>query len=192
MMVRQRIITVILGLTMFGGLAVLENGMVAARPQQPEAQDTSSIYMLAGEFRTVFANLLWIKADQYHHEYARNNKNWSQNVELIGLLEMITALDPSFVEAYAISATIYSRGKQDNDKAMNRLKQGIRHNPKAWVLHKDAAIIYARHLNSIDRAEHHARLALQHCDDEFYVASLKRMLKTLDEMEREQQENRKD
>ena len=63
---------------LFGGMCIIENSAVRARPAQPQDQ-TSAVYKLAGEFRTVFANLLWIKADKYHHEFIQHDPNWCNN-----------------------------------------------------------------------------------------------------------------
>lgn len=176
-------------LLMFCGICIIENAAVRARPPEPVDRGNSSMYMLAGEFRTVFANLLWIKVDQYHHEFTEHNRNWTQNKELIGLLNLITSLDPHFQEAYAVGSAIYSEGFKDNQKAMSYLLEGIHNNPRAWELHKIAVIMYARHLHNPKRALFHARLMVKYCDDQWYLPSLQRLANTVRRLAEEQKGN---
>lgn len=169
-------------LLMFSGLCFMENSVESARPVEPADKSVSSVYALAGEFRTVFANLLWIKVDKYHHEFEEKNPDWTKNYELIGLLKMVTALDPHFVDAYEVGVYIYANGKRDNQKALSYLLTGLAHNPREWRLHKLAALIYARKLNNPRMAERHARLALDCCDDQWERVRLKWLLKSSREM----------
>ena len=182
----MRMHLVIIGLmgVMFAGMSVVETAAVKARPNPP-GEKVSSIYALAGEFRTVFANLLWIKADQYHHEFMQTGNEWSCNKELIGLLNLIIVLDPHFVEAYANEVYIYADGYQDNDKALGVLRQGISNNPNSPELHTLAAIMYARRLADPQRALPHARKAVELAEDNWCRTRAKRMLRTIEEMARE-------
>ncbi|MCX8053356.1 MAG: hypothetical protein N3B12_06075, partial [Armatimonadetes bacterium] len=127
--------------TLFCGIAVTENSALSTRPVAPESAKDSSIYMLAEEFRVVFANLLWIKAEQYHHEYLLRNHNWTRNKELMGLLELITKLDPHFVEAYEVGAYILAEGYNDPNRALAYIRRALVDNPKSWELHHLAAIM---------------------------------------------------
>lgn len=177
---KPRIGIVIAALLLFGGVCILENGAVRAKPPETVPRGSSSVYMLAGEFRTVFANLLWMKAEQYHHEFIKHNPHWAENRELIGLLTLITTLDPHFPEAYATGTSIYSVGYKNNRKALNYLIEGIHNNPRSWELHRLAVIMYARHFNDPERALFHARLAVKYCDDSFYRQVMMRLLKTVE------------
>ncbi len=180
---RRQVLVAGLALMMFGGLCVLEDHVSMSKPQEPQGRGTLSVYMLAGEFRTVFANLMWIKADQYHHEYLEHHSDWTKDTELVGLMEMITALDPHFVEAYSVGGALYCHGARDSHKALAFLREGIANNPKAWPLYQDAAIICALHLHNPTSARHYARLALKYCDDGFYTGSLRRLAHTIERMD---------
>lgn len=170
---------------LFCGMCVIENSAVGLRPKEP-ANRVSSVYMLAGEFRAVFANLLWIKADQYHHEFIARNGDWTRNEELMGLIELIVHLDPSFVEAYATGAYIYADGYKNKLKASNFLLQGISNNPKAAELYKLTAIMYARRFNDPQRAIPYAKSAIQYAEDEWYREQYTGLLKTIKKMAAEQ------
>ena len=167
---------------MFCGMSLVENGAIRARPAEPNSGGASSIYMLAGEFRTVFANLLWIKAEQYHHEYLRRDPNWARNKELLGLLDIITALDPHFVEAYEVGVYILADGYRDPNRALAYLRRAINANPKAWELHHLAAIILVRRFNDPAQALPHALSAYRYCDDEFYQRRALRLVRTIKRM----------
>ena len=181
---RGRVVIVALMAVLFSCMCVIENAAVKARPKTPGEQ-VSSIYALAGEFRTVFANILWIKPDQYHHEFIRRERDWSRNTELIGLLNLIIVLDPRFVEAYADEAYIYADGYQDNLKALNVLRQGISNNPRSRELHELTAVLYARRLEDHQRAIPYARKAVEYAEDGWYRTRAKRLLRTIERRARE-------
>jgi len=176
---RERIVLYAAMATLFCGMGVVENNAVRTRPAPPSSGQVSSVSMLAAEFRVVFANLLWIKAEQYHHEYLLRNPNWSHNKELMGLLDLITALDPHFVEAYGVGAYILADGYRDPNRALAYLRRAIADNPKAWELHHIAAVMLVRRFNDPERALPHALLAYKYCGDEFYQKRELRLIRTL-------------
>ncbi len=178
-MKRSIVITVILSILLFSGICIIENAAAKARPSFMSDHSSSSIYALAGEFRTVFANLLWIKADIYHHEFLLKNGDWSQNKEMTGLLQIITMLDPHFEEAYEVGAYIYAYGYKDSKRALDYLRKGIAANPDAWELYRIAALLYAWHLREPDKALPYAIEALKRCNDDFYRKTIMRMLKSI-------------
>ncbi len=163
---------------LFSGMCIVENSVLAERPQT-ETCGTSSVYMLAGQFRCVFANLLWIKAEQYHHEYTAHHSDWTKDKELLGLIKLTTDLDPHFPEAYEVGTYLYADGQKDNKAAMRYLLEGISNNPEQWDLHQLAAIMYGHRLNNKKLALVHAKLALKYCNDNFYRKSIERLIKTL-------------
>lgn len=168
---------------LFVGMSVVENAAVRSRPASP-ADRVSAVYKLAGEFRTVFANLLWVKADAYHHEYIQHDPNWCNNKELIGLFRMITALDPRFVEAYSAGTYVLMNGYHDNTKALAYLKQGMETNPRSHELNELATTLYAWKLKQPERALPYAQRAVRFAEDDFQrgvatrtLHSVKRMIR---------------
>lgn len=190
-MTKQRVSIAVLMALLFSGMCVVENSAVRAKPEDRAAGSVSSVYMLAGEFRTVFANLLWIKVDQYHHEFIEHNPNWTQNKDSLGLIRLITSLDPHFSEAYATGSLIYLKGCNDRNKAAQYLEEGIANNPRDWDLHRLAVLLYARHFNDPVRALPHAKLALEYCDDPNFAPRLAVMQKSVKRMIHEQNSARK-
>jgi len=169
---------------LFAGMSVVENRAVQSRPAEP-ADRVSSVYKLAGEFRVVFANLLWIKADRYHHEYIQHDPNWCNDKELLGLFKMITALDPRFTEAYSTGTYILMYGYHNCPKALAYLKQGLAANPRSMELNELAAVIYAQKLKDPETALPYAQRAVRFAQDDFYRAVAKRTLKSIQRMAKE-------
>lgn len=179
---KQKAFLAVSAALLFAGLCVIENGVVRARPTQESQQPVSSVYMLAGEFRTVFANLLWFKVDNYHHEFIAHDSDWRRNKDLISLLDLIVMLDPKFEQAWATAACIYANGYVDNEKALKYLRQGITNNPKSRELYELTAIMYANRLHDPQRGLPYARLAVKYAEDEWYLRRAARLERTVREM----------
>ncbi len=175
---------------LFSGMCIIENRAVSARPAEP-ADHVSAVYKLAGEFRTVFANLLWIKADRYHHEFIQHDPNWCNDKDLMGLFNMITALDPRFEEAYSAGTYVLMYGYHDNHKALRYLKQGITANPRSRDLNELMAVLYAQKLKDPDAALPYAQRAVRFATDDFYRKVAKRTLHSVERMSREKEQSRK-
>ncbi len=179
---KRHIALVVTLIVLFCGMGIIEDSAVRLRPEEPGSKSTSSVYALAGEFRVVFANLLWMKAEQYHHEYIERNGNWACNKELMGLIDLITALDPHFIEAYSAGVYIQADGYKNTRRALAYLSEGIRNNPRSWELHHLAAVLYAGRMHDPKHALPYARLAVKYCTDNFYRRSVKRLLHTIERM----------
>ena len=182
---RRRLPIVVTVILLFSGMCIIEDSAVRLRPAEP-ADNASAVYKLTGEFRTVFANLLWIKADRYHHEYIQRDPNWCNDKELMGLFKMITALDPRFTEAYATGAYVLMNGYHSNSKALGYLKQGITANPRSRELNELAAIIYAWKLKDPKRALPYAQRAVRFAEDDFDRSVTTRTLHSVERMAREE------
>jgi|YNPNPStandDraft_1061719.scaffolds.fasta_scaffold00001_53 hypothetical protein len=169
---------------LFAGMCVLENAAVQSSPEGKKGQ-TDSIYAIAGEFRVVFANLLWVKADQYHHEFIARNSDWTRNKELLGMIDLIVALDPTFVEAYATGTYILAEGLNDYRRALNFARQGICNNPRSSELYRIVSIIYAKDLHQPEAALVYARKARQFAEDEWYRTRAVRLVRSIERMIRE-------
>jgi hypothetical protein len=166
---------------LFAGVCVSENAAVRSRPPTPSDR-VSSVYALAGEFRTVFANLLWIKADEYHHEFVRHGADWTTNRELLGLFDLIIMLDPQFVDAYANKAYMCADGFHDTPRAIRVLRQGISNNPRSRELYELTAVVYARRMRDPAKALFYARKAVIYSEDDWYRTRAKRLFNTIAQM----------
>ena len=171
---------------LFAGMSFAENLVTRSKPAEP-IDRASAVYKLAGEFRAVFANLLWIKADAYHHEFTEHNPNWCENKELLGLMKMITALDPKFEEAYSTGTHVLLYGYHDTPKSVTYLCQGLAANPKSHELNRIAAIIYAHNLKQPERALPYARKAVRYAKDDWTRQRSARLLATITRLAKEKQ-----
>lgn len=181
---RRKLLIAFAILLLFTGMSAVENRAVRSRPIDP-ADNASAVYKLAGEFRTVIANLLWIKADAYHHEFIERNPHWCENKDLLGMMRMITALDPRFVEAYSTGSYILMYGYRSAPKSLAYLREGIAVNPKSRELNQLAAIFYAQKLKDPERALPYAQRAARYAEDDWNRELTARLLSSVRRMIRE-------
>ncbi len=179
--VEMRVASVVLMLTMLAGISTLDNTISKSKPKSAAGAKDSAAIALAGEFRTVFANLLWIKADQYHHEFIAHNNDWEMNTDVIGLDRLITKLDPHFDEAYAAGARMLSGTGQLNE-AVSFLEEGVTNNPNSRMLHEELGTLLARHKKDYERALLHLKRAYVLSDEDFDTKRLRRLIGTVREM----------
>jgi hypothetical protein len=168
-----------LGIVLFTGIATLDTS-ISKKANTPTGRD-SAIIALAGEFRTVFANLLWIKAEHYHHEYTAHNDDWVNNEDLLGLDKLITKLDPHFEEAYASGARmLIEKNKLTEAKAF--LEEGITNNPNSLMLHDEMGTFLARHLHEYRQGLFHLKRAYILSEDKWDKERLGRLMKTVENL----------
>lgn len=179
-------VAICLGILLFAGMSFVEDSAVRSKPVEP-ADSASAIFKLAGEFRAVFANLLWIKADSYHHEFIERNPHWCENKELLGLMKMITTLDPRFEEAYSTGAYVLLYGYHDAHKSVSYLRQGLAANPRSQELNQMLAITYAHNLKQPVRALPYARNAVIYSKGDWERRKSVRLLHTIKRIASEQQ-----
>lgn len=160
-------------------VCIVESSMKPLPGTGQIASKGSSIYAMAGEFRSVAANLLWIKADAYHHEFLAKNGDWTANKELIGLFRLIVDLDPHFEEAYASGMYVYVKGYHSPEKALVFLKEGLNNNPKSWDLNRLAALLYGIEFKDYPTALTYAKKSFIYCNDPFYKKVIARLCTTL-------------
>jgi hypothetical protein len=133
---------VVLGLTILLVIGVCSLDTSIDHRSRPTSDKDSVLIALAGQFRVVFANLLWIKLDSYHHEFLAHNKDWTKNTDAVGLSRLITKLDPHFEEAYATGERmLIGMGKTKEAEAY--LQEGVDNNPNSLMLHDEMGTISA-------------------------------------------------
>jgi hypothetical protein len=143
----------------------------------------SATYALAGEFRSVIANLLWIKVERYHHEYIQTNADWRANKEILPLIKVITDLDPHFTDAYVCGAWMLCMGLNRTDEGVVYLKEGIQNNPDNMTVNEIMGTIYARKLDQPVKALPYLHRALQFSADDWDRKRLRRLIRTVRRME---------
>lgn len=165
---------------MLSGVCALDFSLLENRPDTPKTE--SAAFALAGEFRAVAANLLWIKADKYHHEFIEHGGNWNENKDILPLIKLITDLDPHFVEAYLTGGWILVTGFNKPDEALKYLREGINNNPRSFELYEGLGTLYARRLGDPEKGLQCFEKALSLARDDFDKKRLKRLVKTVTEI----------
>jgi len=156
-----------------------------SRPPAPETE--SVVCALAGEFRTVAANLLWMKAEVYHHEFIRHGGDWNENKDILPLIKLITDLDPHFVEAYLTGAWMLATGLDRKRDALAYLQEGILNNPKSYELYEEVGTLYARQLEEPRKGLPFLEKAFSLARDDFDRKRLGRLVRTVRRICREEE-----
>ncbi len=171
---------------------VLSEGLLSANaPEMDNAcidnAALRTVMAMAGQFRIVFANLLWIKVDQYHHEYIEHHGDWTQDTDLLPLLRMITWLDPHFVQAYQVAGFMLSGRLHRYEHARQLLEEGIRNNPKSYELYEEMGMAILRARKNYREAYAYLTRALSLANDEFDRQRLQRFCTTVHRMVEEEE-----
>lgn len=144
----KRFLSLLLTLVLFTGAAASDRILtqkMSLQQQTGAMEGPTAVYAaILGQFRTVAANLLWIKADDYHHEFIKANPHWSQNEEILPLMRMITWLDPNFVQAYTAGAWMLGIYMEKPEQGMEFLEEGIRNNPNSSEMYETKALMVWR------------------------------------------------
>ncbi len=92
-----------------------------------------------GGLSSVVADLLWLQCIQYTAEEFKGEHKY---VWLNHMTDIITRLDPYFVDVYRYGGIFLAALKADSDASINLMKRGMLHNPDAWVLPYEMAMVY--------------------------------------------------
>jgi tetratricopeptide (TPR) repeat protein len=177
----------VIALAFFAAAAGLETPMVREAARSPwmaarRANGSPAFALVAGSFRSVAANVLWVKVDAYHHEWEEQGRDWSKNADLLPILRAITFLDPHFIEAYSLHAFLLQHQNRPR-QALAMLREGIRNNPNRHELYEAAALLHARVFRETDAARAEFARALERATDPFDRQRLRRTLSRLDNNE---------
>ena len=111
---------------------------------------------ILGESRTLIADVLWIKVDEYFHTHQpgkvhgqekehREDEGHSEEVgvtEIMPLIRLITWLDPHFIKAYRVGGWHLSFNLNRVEEGKKFLKEGINNNPSRYELYYDLGWVY--------------------------------------------------
>lgn len=145
-----------------------------------QTNGSPAFVQIAGSFRMVGANALWLKVDAYHHEWEERGLDWTKNADLLPLLRAITFLDPHFAEAYGVHGFLLATNDQPR-AALVLLAEGIRNNPKTPDLQEAAGMVYATRLGRPAEALPYFARARALTRDSFDQRRLARTIRTLRE-----------
>jgi len=120
--------------------------------------------LVAGGFRGLAVDLLWVRVDQYNHH--------GQWYKLLPLFRMITFLQPNFILAWSVGGwhmafNLYYSGKSPEEKSkwlqagIRFLKEGIQNNPDRYELYFELGWTYYFKVNDYPSAIRYLKRAVR-------------------------------
>lgn len=160
----RRLYIICLLLLLVGGFLVhrLNSGLFEAREES--RIDLEMAYFPSGDFLkesvmgydALAADLAWLKAVQYYGKHRLGDQLY---VWLDHIFQIITDLDPHFINAYIFGALTIAQDANQPEQAMNLLQKGIHHNPDKWQLYFEKGFHYYIQLKDFRMASHYFLLA---------------------------------
>lgn len=92
-----------------------------------------------GGMGSIVADMVWLKCLLYTGKHYRGDRDFTW---LHHMCETVVRLDPHFVPAFRYGGIFLAALNVDDDAGMALLKQGMVHNPEAWQLPYEVAMIY--------------------------------------------------
>lgn len=116
-----------------------------------EAPPTDILYLPKGEyvkvmalgFDSFMADLLWIRALQYFGGHFMYDSKYPV---IDRILEVITTLEPTFLDVYTFGAMVLHEEMHQRDKAVALLDKGIQNNPKNWHIAYEKGFLWFEEL----------------------------------------------
>jgi tetratricopeptide (TPR) repeat protein len=85
------------------------------------------------------ADLAWLRAVQYYGEHKRSDRKF----DMMGhIFEVITDLDPRFVNAYIFGGLTTAQDAKDVPRGIALMEKGLRHNPDNWQMNFETGFVY--------------------------------------------------
>jgi hypothetical protein len=81
--------------------------------------------------RNTAADLAWLQAVQYYGEHKRTDRKFT----MMGhIFEIITDLDPKFVNAYIFGGLVTAEDAGDVERGVRLMEKGVANNPESWQM----------------------------------------------------------
>jgi tetratricopeptide (TPR) repeat protein len=155
---QQGIATILMLWLAFGALVavwvVAQRAVDYRRDTWPEAYPL--LYLPSGQylrasslgFQVLLADVIYLWSIQYYgHHRTEEGRNYLRHI-----YDVITDLDPHFIDAYLVGALIMANDMSDPDLAIALLEKGMEHNPDDWILPLDAGFYAYLNLEDPERA----------------------------------------
>jgi len=95
------------------------------------------------------ADFAWIRAVQYYGEHKRSDRIF----DMMGhLVQIITDLDPQFVNAYIFGGLVMAQDARDLDAALALMEKGLKNNPDDWQMNFETGFMHYTCAKDYDRA----------------------------------------
>jgi len=148
---------------------VLVAGSQARLLAQPLTEDAGRrlLYLPNGRFLkvaslgypTFVADMIYLWSIQFYSGYGNRVDRFAYLEHIFG--EVITGLDPRYVDPYLVGALILVVEKQDVESALALLDQGIAANPDDWLMPYEAGFWAYDTAHDFDRAAEYFRRTME-------------------------------
>jgi len=99
-------------------------------------------------FRVLLADVIYLWSIQYYgYHRTEEGRNY-----LWHIYDVITELDPHFIDAYLVGGLVMANDMADPGLAIELLEKGMEHNPDDWILPLDAGFYAYLELGQPERA----------------------------------------
>jgi len=135
---------VIAALLIMGGGILVKSETLTGRDPRPTEE---LMYFPSGTFvrqsamgqESALADIAWLRAIQYYGHHRLTDRRY----DMIGhVFDVITTLDPQFVQAYVFGAVVLSQDAGKTKEALDLLRKGMRNNPEDWFLAFETGFVY--------------------------------------------------
>ena len=141
-----------------------------------------AVSVAAGQFRSVAANLLWLKVvDHYHHQHMADGGDWSKKREPPADPQDDHRAGPAFRRSPTPSWAARSCARTGHVREGEEvLKRGIAQNPKEYELYRQMALLITLDDRRPADALPYAQKGLETAPDDFSRNIMKKLCKTLE------------
>ncbi|MCD6451682.1 MAG: hypothetical protein J7L64_04910 [Acidobacteria bacterium] len=156
----EKTVILLIGIALFSGLQLkLDELKLKTVPKEP-------IYLPSGKYlkaialgnNTVMADLLYLWSIQHYSIYTIKEHRFRY---LEHVYNMITDLDPHYLDPYLIGALIMAKEGGFYQMAFRLLEKGMKNNPDAWILPVDAGFYAFQDLKDYELALYYFKKAAE-------------------------------
>lgn len=133
------LIAALLGSILMAGLLERRDALVTAGEERLYLPDATYAKPLLLGYHGAAADLLWMRIVQYVGSYVEADKRYPQ---LARALDLVTSLDPHFIEPYRFGGLFLQVLAREPDAAVSLLEKGAAANPDRWELPHDLGRYY--------------------------------------------------
>jgi len=102
-----------------------------------------------GGFNLLLADFLWIETGSYFGKHRQSDRRYPY---LYHMLDIITDLDPKFIQVYTLGTILLTTDARKSDLAIKLLHKGMRDNPDLWHIPFTMGFIYYVHDKNPEKA----------------------------------------
>lgn len=137
-----------------GSAAIVGSG---SRAERHASVSEELLYFPSGRFlrqaalghETLVADLAWLRAIQYYGEHRKTDRRYPR---LQHIFDVVTTLDPQFVNAYAFGGLVLAQDAGEVDAGLALIEKGMTQNPESWLLPFEAGFLYYVTVKDLKRA----------------------------------------